>query len=212
MKMARPSIPSVSQPWSGSEDSRIAPCQKPTSPAGHVQVAGLRSERLGVGRPGREVGRPGHGAPPLKDCGAAAHVPQRYRQVNVPVHQLDRPLAPLHMRPVLVAPHQLLGRIVQARGHQQGSLAQQERLLGDARGPVRRADGRERCDRQHQGAARGRERRDRDPVRHRVMTAYRPFRLASDGDRRWPRDSNPRGSRPLHAFQACPFGRWGRPP
>src|SRR5438046_884190 len=69
---------------------------------------------------------------------------------------------------VLVDPADLLRWVLEAGGHEHRPEADEQALLGDAGGSVGRAHRREGGARQHERAARGGERGDRDPVGHAV--------------------------------------------
>src|SRR5919201_4402019 len=83
-------------------------------------------------------------APPVEDGDAAADVSQRDREVDGLVGRLGRTARAGRVHPLSVRVPDLLRRIVEPRGHEQRTQAEQQRLFGRARRAVRRPDGGER--------------------------------------------------------------------
>ena len=131
--------------------------------------------------PGLDVGAQ---VPPLEHRDAAAHVAHADREVDVPLRLLHDRAAALGSDPVTLGEHDLLGRIVEARVHEdgmallgEGDLRDARRAVGRAHGPVGRA-------RQHERAARGRQRGDRDPVGHGAARVAGPRAAGGERQRR----------------------------
>src|SRR5581483_6281225 len=87
--------------------------------AGDVQVAHLGAELLLRNMFANGPLQSGPDAPALADADSRADVAQAHHQVDDPVDVLGHAVAPLDADPVLVAEHDLLARIIEARLNQQ---------------------------------------------------------------------------------------------
>ena len=134
--------------YESSSRSRSAPCQKPTSPAGMYEIPGLPPESLGLDVLLWLIDCEDdlHARPPsLEHSDPGADVAHRPCEVDVPVDRLDVGAAALDLRPVVVDPPHLLGRVLEPRCHEHRPQADLALLLGDAGGAIGRPHRRVGC-------------------------------------------------------------------
>ena len=87
-------------------------------------------------------------------------------KIDVAVGDLGAPVAAGDAHPVVVLEPDLLGRILEARRHEQRPEILEHRVLRDPSRAVRRTHRRERGQREHESSTSSGERRDRRPVGH----------------------------------------------
>src|SRR3989442_183388 len=99
------------------------------------------------------VGRGSHVGSPITTIAPRPGVPERHREVDVVVHDLDGRAGPGQEGPVLIAPHDLLRDILESRRHEQRTDPYLHRVLGETSGAIGGSHGREGREGEYQGAA-----------------------------------------------------------